>query len=128
MAKSNVTRWINRNYVALVLGTGLSLGLALGLAVLPNIHLFSPFGAILIAATLSLFFIGSTVWFLKMTDEHDRNAHLWSMTWAWLSIAVMTPSWWLFSKTGMARPVDAMQVFTVSAVVGTAVWTWNRYR
>jgi hypothetical protein len=40
----------------------------------------------------------------------------------------MTPSWWLFAKVGMTRPVDAMQVFTVSAFVGAAVWAWNRYR
>jgi hypothetical protein len=126
--KGQMRRWFNRHYLLVCLATGCIIGLAMGTAVLPNLHRLTPPGAIIVAGVLSLFFIGSTLWFLKMTDEHDRNAHLWSMTWAWLSIAVMTPSWWLFAKAGMARPVDAMQIFTASAFVGAAVWTWNRYR
>jgi hypothetical protein len=128
MATGHLRSWFNRNYMLVCLGTGGVIGLALGKFILPNLNRLTQPGAIIVAAVLSLFFVGSTLWFLKRTDEHDRNAHLWSMTWSWLSIAVMTPSWWLFAKVGMTRPVDAMQVFTVSAFVGAAVWAWNRYR
>lgn len=109
------------------LAAGVATGAVVG-GVFGKAETLSPVAAIAVVAAFGISLITWQIWFLLRTDEHDRYAHLWSGTWAWLSIAVMAPSWWLLNKAGVLPAPDALQIFLASAVVGVAAWTWMRFR
>ncbi len=125
---SKIGKRLSTNQLTLdTLAIGVATGAVVG-GVFDKAETLSPTAAIAVVAAFSISLIALQIWFLLRTDEHDRNAHLWSGTWAWLSIAVIAPSWWLLNKAGIAPQPDALQIFFASVVVGIAVWTWMRFR
>jgi hypothetical protein len=114
----------------LMLVAGLGIGFALGkiMDMFPEPEAISPLAAILIVAVVGTGVIASQIWFMMRTDEHDRHAHLWSMTFAWLSLAVVIPSWWILARASVTPPVNALFALGFSAIVATTTWAWMRYR
>ncbi len=109
-------------------GIGLGLGFATRTGIIPKLDDWSPAGAIAAVIIGSALIIGSTLWLLRKTDEHDRHAHLWAMTWSWLALAVIIPSWEIFARLGMTRPFDGITALFLSAIIGMIAWFWMRFR
>jgi hypothetical protein len=60
------------------------------MGVLPSAHEMSPPGVIALCVTVTVVVSAYVRWYLTHTDEHDLNANLWSMAWAWIGSALIT--------------------------------------
>jgi hypothetical protein len=126
-SRSKADRLI-RNSFLVGLALGGFVGLSRKLGYMPSLDALSPTAAIATCALASTTLIGFTIWFIRATDEHDRLAHFWSMTWAYLILSATVFSCWLLEKNGVIAPVDPIYQLFGSLVIGSAIWIWMRFR
>jgi hypothetical protein len=117
-----------RNTLLGSLVVGGVLSIAQRLDFLPPLEKLSHTAAILTSAIISVTLTGFTLWFMRSTDEHDRMAHLWSMTWAYMALAATIFSCWLLEMNGVIEPVHPMHQLFASAIIGSGAWIWMRFR
>jgi hypothetical protein len=117
-----------RNTVLGSLALGGLLSVAQRRGYVPLLSELSHTSAIVTVALASIALIGFTLWAIRTTDEHDRFAHLWSMTWAYMALSMTMLSCWLLEMNGVIAAVNPMYQLFASAVFGCAVWLWMRFR
>jgi hypothetical protein len=96
--------------------------------VLPSAQTMSPPGVIAMCATITAVVLAYVGWYLKSTDEHDLNANLWSMAWAWIGSALITVNWGVLYIGKLAPAPNALFIFLGSAILAAVIWIWLRFR
>jgi hypothetical protein len=80
------------------------------------------------AIGMPIILLASFAHYFYVTDEHDRQANLWSMSAGYMSLVISIISWSLLAQVKVAPPVDVMLAVGLSGVVTVAVWAWLRFR
>jgi hypothetical protein len=96
--------------------------------VLPMPQDMSPPGAIAFCVAMTAAIAGFCGWYFTRTDEHDLHANLWSMTWAWISFALITVDWAVLHVAGLAPVPNAVWILLASAAIAAGIWAWLRFR
>jgi hypothetical protein len=96
--------------------------------VLPVAQNMSPPGVIAFCIIITAVVVGYVVWYLTHTDEHDLNANLWSMAWAWVGSALLTVNWGILHVGKLAPAPNALIIFLGSAALAATTWVWLRFR
>lgn len=118
--------------VALALGgvTGLGFGLTQSLA--PHL-IFTTDGVVqaplAIIAVLLWGVAGPwlTNWWLKQTDEHERDAYVEGASWAAHALMFGVPVWWALWKAGLAVEPSAIDCITLAILLWMGVWMRRKF-
>ncbi len=124
--KKSRSQSLTKNYLIGSAVIGMVVGV--GLEFTRDGRALSPTVAIALATLAPLLVIAGMYYYIKKTDEHDLHAHLWSTSIAWLFLAAIVPSWWLLARVNLVPQIDGMVALFGSAIVGSIVWAWLRYR
>jgi hypothetical protein len=109
-------------------GTTALLMLARATGLLPMPQDMSLAGVIAFCVAITAAVVGSSIWYLARTDEHDLHANLWGLSWAWIASAVATVDWAVLHEAGQAPPPDPIMILLGSAAVAGLGWLWLRFR
>ncbi|QJQ32943.1 hypothetical protein GV829_11215 [Sphingomonas lacunae] len=118
--------------IALTLGgvTGLGFGLTQSLA--PHL-LFDAEGMVqaplAIAAVLLWGIAGPwlTNWWLKQTDEHERDAYIEGANWTAHALMFGIPVWWVLWKAGLAVEPSAIDCIILGSLLWMGVWMRRKF-